>query len=86
MFTDNGNPLDKKVLSLLKSRKTFDTLDFEDRYEQGLDLLLNLSILTEAGGNLRVLDTNENGTTYEIIIPTTKIDLNKLKEEKKKNQ
>lgn len=79
LFSDNGNPITDEVRELVKKKATLDSLDPEDRNEYYTDLLLNLSILENSGGSLKVLSSNENGTTYEIVIPVFKLDLKNKK-------
>lgn len=81
LFSDNGNQLDDEILELFKNKKILDSLDPNDNNNY-FDLLLNLNILEESGGSLKILNSNNNGTTYEIIIPTFKVDLKKLAQKK----
>jgi signal transduction histidine kinase len=85
LFSDNGNPVDPHVIQMVKNRRTLESLDPENRDEYYSDLLLNLSILKEAGGSLKIINSNDNGTTYEIVIPTFKVDLKKIKAKKKED-
>jgi hypothetical protein len=85
LFSDNGNPVDSHVVQMVKNRRTLESLDPENRDEYYSDLLLNLSILKEAGGSLKIINSNDNGTTYEIVIPTFKVDLKKIKAKKKED-
>ena len=75
LFTDNGNELEPEVIKMIKKKKTLESLDPKDRDVYYADLLLNLSILEDAGGSLKIISSNGNGTTYEIVIPTFKIEL-----------
>lgn len=73
LFSDNGNIIDPKVVELIKNKKKLESLSPDDKDHYYSDLILNLNILEESGGSLKVISSNDNGTTYEIVIPTKKI-------------
>lgn len=63
LFSDNGNKLDNLLVQQLKNK-----IDVPN--ERCMDIVLNLNILKNSGGGLRLISTNENGNIYEIRIST----------------
>lgn len=73
LFSDNGNQLNDELVQQIKNKTSITNSTYIS--DEFMDLVLNLNILTNSGGGLRLISSNENGNVYEIRISTKKISL-----------
>lgn len=73
LYTDNGNQLEKRVLTLIKNRTDVSDLLNNEVEQDYIDLILNFNILNaNKQSNIRLLSSNKNGNLFEIKLPTIK--------------
>jgi signal transduction histidine kinase len=65
---DNGNGI-KNISHKDMFEPNFSTKDIENQGIRGNGLFLNKSIMKSSGGDVKLIDSSNYGTTFEIIIP-----------------